>query len=246
MRALIVDADNSSRQRLRELLPTDLAIEVVGECETGLEAIAAVREKLPDLVFLDVQIPDLSGFDVVAALDPAEQPLVIFTTADEEYAVKAFEVSAFDYLLKPVEAQRLRLACERACERLAEMHSTTTVPFTRAFTFVRDRLVVRTGNSMTLLKTCEIRWIEACGNYVRLHTTSGVHTVREKLANLQSILDPKAFARVHRSTIVNIERITSLQPWFSGELIVIMDDGTELKLTRTYRRELESRVHFLF
>ena len=248
MRALIVDDESLSRKRIRQLLPADLGVEVIGECSNGLDAIDAVRAQRPDVLFLDVQMPELSGFDVLAALEPDEQPIVIFTTAYDEYAVKAFEVCAFDYLLKPIEPQRLRRACERVRDRLENERSSdtgNTAPVPGALAPMRDRLVVRTGNGMTLLKTCDIRWVEAAGNYVRLHTTNGSHLVREKLVNLLHILDANIFVRVHRSTIVNIEHVSSLQPWFSGEMIVFMDDGTQLKLSRTYRRELENRVYFL-
>ncbi len=251
MRALIVDDEPLSRTRLRQLLRVEADIEIVGECTSGTEAIAAIKELAPDIVFLDVQMPELDGFQVLEKLsgDVAEMPLVIFVTAFDEYAVRAFDVLALDYVLKPVSPERLASACARARAR-----TTSDVPNDRLMKLlaqlrddgrVRGRLFVRANNKMIQLDPAQVKYLEAAGNYVKIHALPGTYMVRSPLAEMEAMLDAASFARIHRSTIVNLDHVKEFQPWFSGEMIVLMQDGTKLKLSRTYRQEFEARHRIL-
>jgi two-component system LytT family response regulator len=199
---------------------------------------------VPDVVLLDIQMPELDGFEVVAALGEAHQPAVIFVTAHDQYALRAFEVHAFDYLLKPVDRDRLRLAMDRAISSppRAPQGSTTR----RILTLLeelnarergrgRDRLVVRTPERAFFLRADTIDWIEAAGKFVHLHVGRTIHALRESMAELEQELDPARFVRISRSAIVNLDRIQEIQPWFQGDYVLILADGTRLTSTRGYR-----------
>ena len=256
MRAIIVDDEPLSRMRLRQLLRAEPGVQIVAECATGAEAIEATRRLKPDVLFLDVQMPEIDGFGVLAALAD-DAPLVVFVTAFDEYAVRAFDVLALDYVLKPVAAERLAAACERARaallrhgspeqrdERLlallSQLRADGRVPDTGL-----KRLFVRTNGSVVVLNAADVSWIEAAGNYIKVHASSSTYTVRGRLTDMETVLDPNTFARIHRSTIVNLDHVNELQPWFSGEMLVLMRDGAKLKLSRTYRHEFETR-HRIF
>jgi two-component system LytT family response regulator len=202
----------------------------------------------------------VSGLDVLAALDPAERPLVIFVTAHDEYAVRAFEVHAVDYLLKPFDRERFQAAFERARalldhraalverEKLNALLSDTGKVSSSGngqSDLLHDRILVKTGTRVLFLDPGDIDWVEAAGNYVKLHVGQEEYIVRESITRLESMLATRQFARVHRSTIVNLNRVRELRPWFSGEMIIVMQTGTELKLSRTYRKDLERRVRIL-
>lgn len=256
MRAVVIDDERPSRIRLEQLLATEPDVDIVAQCTTGAEAIAAISELRPDVAFLDIQMPDMNGFEVLASLEPADVPLVVFVTAYDEYAVRAFDVLALDYLLKPIAPERLAATCARARSRLTNNHQSVTRQQqftdlleqlerdarvmqnggTRAIT---NRLLVRVDDRVVMIKTDEIKWIEAAGNYVRIHCDRSQYIVRESLTRLESVLDRERFARIHRSTIINLDRVKELQPWMSGEMLVIMEDGKQLKLSRTYRRQFE-------
>jgi two-component system LytT family response regulator len=244
VRVVVADDEPIGRQRLIRLLQAEPDTEVVAACADGEEAVEAIREHLPDVVLLDIQMPQLDGFEVVAALGEAQQPSVIFVTAHDQYALRAFEVRAFDYLLKPVEADRLRLAMDRATS--TQQRSAQGSVTRRILTLLeeinarergrgRDRLVVRTPERAFFLRADSVDWIEAAGKVVHLHVGRTVHALRESMAELEQELDPTRFVRVSRSVIVNLDRIQEIQPWFQGDYVLILADGTRLTSTRGYR-----------
>ena len=245
IRALVVDDEPLARRRLRRLLERDPEIETVSDCGDGHAAVAAITEHAPDLVFLDVQMPEIDGFAVLERLPAGRTPLVVFVTAYDQYALRAFEVSAVDYLLKPFDRRRFEKALQRAKARLAAeagdglgQRTLALLEELRARSSHLDRLVVKAGGRAFFLKTDEIDWIEAEGKYVRLHVGRESHLLREPIGTLEAQLDPRRFLRIHRSTIVNIDRIRELQPWFHNEYRVLLRDGTELMLSRGCRKKL--------
>ena len=246
IRTLIVDDESLAREKVRNFLLRDPQFEVVGECSNGPEAIAAIQESLPDLLLLDIQMPQMDGFSVLEAISSNRLPHVIFVTAYDQYALRAFEFHALDYLLKPFDWDRFEQTLQRAKDQLFKERSSQ---FNRGIQALLDqlkeqpryldRLVIKSSGRVFLLKTDEIDWIEAEGNYIRLHVSKESHLLRETISTLESQLDPKVFLRIHRSTIVNLNRIKELQSWFHGEFHVILKDGTQLLLSRTYREKLE-------
>lgn len=247
-KVLIVDDERLSRQRLRRLLALEPDCEIAGECENGNEALRALSRERPDIMFLDVQMPELDGFDVVRTIENS-RPLIIFISAFDEYALRAFEVHAFDYLLKPFDRRRFRESLNRAKSHLARDRSEPQDDKLRAlfehFAMNRrapDRIAVRTNGRVVFVKIDDVDWIEASDNYVCLHCGKDTHVLRETMGQLESRLDPARFLRVHRSAIVNLDRIKELQPWFRGDYRVLLRDGTELTLTKSHREKLESRL----
>lgn len=247
-KVLIADDERLSRRRIRRLLALDPDCDVIGECANGAEAVATLEKVRPDILFLDIQMPELDGFEVIQALREAK-PLVIFTSAYDEYAVRAFEVHAFDYLLKPFDGRRFLDSLTRAKDRIAQQRS--GLPDDRVVELLRtiskqqrspDRIAIRNNGRVLFVKLADIDWIEASDNYVCLHCGKDTHVVRETMSELESRLDPAQFLRVHRSAIVNLDRIKELQPWFRGDYRVILRDGTELTLTRNHREKLEGRL----
>jgi two-component system LytT family response regulator len=244
LRVVVADDEPLGRQRLVRLLQAEPETDVVAACADGEEAVLAIRAHVPDVVLLDIQMPQLDGFEVVAALGDAHQPAVIFVTAHDQYALRAFEVHAFDYLLKPVEQERLREAIGRAMSTpgRAQQGSTTRRILslleelnTRERARGRDRLVVRTPERAFFLRSETIDWVEAAGKFVHLHVGRSVHALRESMAELEQELDPARFLRISRSVIVNIDRIQEIQPWFQGDYVLILTDGIRLTSTRGYR-----------
>ena len=246
LRVVVADDEPIGRQRLVRLLQAEPDTDVVAACADGQEAVEAIREHAPDLVLLDIQMPCLDGFEVVAALGQAHQPAVIFVTAHDQYAVRAFEVHAFDYLLKPVDQDRLREAMgwALATRRGPQGSSTRRVLAlleelnARDRARGRDRLVVRTPERAIFLRTETIDWIEAAGKFVHLHVGRTTHALRESMAELEQELDSARFLRISRSAIVNLERIQEVQPWFQGDYVLILADGTRLTSTRGYRENM--------
>ena len=244
IRALIVDDEPLARRRIRRMLAHHADVEIIGDSANGGDAILLIRNQAPDLVFLDVLMPEMDGFAVLEALDAEALPLIIFVTAYDQYALRAFEVYALDYLLKPFDRQRFDKALQRAKARLANERSDINqralalLEELRAQTSHVERMVIKSGGRAFFLKTDEIDWIEAEGKYVRLHVGKESYLVREAISGLESQLDPKKFLRIHRSTIVNIDRVRELQPWFHNEYRVILRDGTELMLSRSCRKKL--------
>ncbi len=247
-KVLIVDDEPISRRRLRRLLAFESDCEVAGECENGMEAVQSLEREQVDILFLDVQMPEMDGFEVVHAI-ARSHPLIIFTSAFDEYALRAFEVQAFDYLLKPFDRRRFRESVQRARTQLTQTKS--PAPDDRILTLFEslansrsapDRIAIRNNGRVIFLKLSEIDWIEAADNYVCLHSGKDTHVLRETMSELEARLDPSRFIRVHRSAIVNLDRIKELQPWFRGDYKVVLSDGTELTLTKNHREKLESRL----
>src|ERR1044071_3263970 len=245
IRTLIVDDEPLARRKIRRMLSRDSDVEILGDCANGKEAIQAIGDSSPDLVFLDVQMPEIDGFDVLEALSPARVPFVIFVTAYDQYALRAFEVSAVDYLVKPFDRRRFEKSLQRAKARLANERGSDLNQQTlalleelKARSSHAERLVIKAGGRAFFLKTEEIDWIEAEGKYVRLHVGKESYLLREAIGSMEGQLDPKKFPRIHRSTIVNIDRIRELQPWFHNEYRVILKDGTQLMLSRSCRKKL--------
>jgi two-component system LytT family response regulator len=249
IRTLIVDDEPLARERLATLLGSEADIEVVAQCRDGEEAVAAIQDHTPDLVFLDVQMPQMNGFDVIEAVGTDRMPLVIFVTAYDQHALKAFQVRALDYILKPFDRERFTEALTRARKQI-EREETGDLG-RRLLALVKDlrrdqprsdRLVVKSGGRLFFLRMDEIDWIEAAGNYVRLHVGNTSHLLRETMNAIEGRLDPEKFFRIHRSRIVNMERIQEMQPWLNGEYAVVLRTGTRLTLSRGYREKLQERL----
>lgn len=247
MKTLIVDDEPLARERVRSLLKDECDIEIIGECANGTEAIAAIKSKAPDLLFLDVQMPGLDGFEVLRALENEPLPLVIFVTAYDQHALKAFEVHALDYLLKPFKPARFKATVERAREvfanRQAGAASKNLLALLGQVQPARERLTripVRINERVVFVKTEQIEYIESAGNYVVLHTGKENHVVRETLTALEEQLDPKQFLRISRSALVNLEQIKELQPLFKGEHAVLLRNGKQLTMTRGIREVQET------
>jgi len=254
-RTLVVDDEPAARDAIRGLLAGDPEIQLVGECPDGASAVAAIREHAPDLLFLDIQMPELDGFGVLRQLDPAELPVIVFVTAYDRYALRAFDVHAVDYLLKPFDDDRFLGALERAKTQarngkiialrqqlLDLLAHEAPVPVSAADGPYLRRLVVRADGRATVLDVGEIDWIEADGDHVRIHVKKVQHVLRETMKHLEGRLEPARFIRIHRSTIVNVERIRELQPYFRGEYVVLLHDGTSLKLSRSFKPRLEAAL----
>ena len=250
IRVLVVDDEVLAREKIREMAKDDPQIEIIGECANGGEAIAAIRAQMPDLLLLDVQMPEIGGFAVLEALSPPPPPPhVIFVTAYDQYAVRAFEVHALDYLLKPFDRERFHAAIERAKTQVRrkqddgfDQRILALLEQIKSKNKYHERLVVKTSGRVFFLDTDEINWIEAEGNYVNLHTSKKSYLLRETISNLETQLDPKKFIRIHRSAIVNIDFIKELQPWTHGEYHVILQNGTQLTLSRNYRENLQGAL----
>jgi two-component system LytT family response regulator len=247
IRLLIVDDEPLAREKIRTMLAGDTEIEIIGECANGAEAVAAVQSLRPDLMLLDVQMPQVDGFAVLEALGSGSLPPVIFVTAYDRYAIRAFEVHALDYLLKPFDRERLTAAIEHAKAQIRgardghlDQRILSLLKQIEAGSKYLERLVVKSGGRVFFLLTADIDWIGAEGNYVNVHTSRKSHLMRESISGLEAQLDPKEFIRIHRSTIVNLRRIKELQPWSHGEYHVILQDGTELTLSRNYRDNLQN------
>lgn len=242
LRTIIVDDEPLARERLKRFLRDESDVEIVAECGNGNEAIEKIRALRPDLVFLDIQMPEKNGFDVIKALGPKLVPTVIFVTAYDQYALKAFDVHALDYLLKPSTKERVHKAVGRARDHLSigpkdsiDGRLIALIEDLKQEKRYLDRLVVKSHGRVFFLKADEIDWIEAAGNYVKLHSGREAHMIRETMNGIEGKLDPQKFIRIHRSTVVNIDRIKELHPMFSGDYSVILRDDTELSLSRNYR-----------
>jgi two-component system LytT family response regulator len=244
IRALIVDDEPLARRHIRRLLERDAGVEVVADCADANQAASAIRELAPDLVFLDVQMPDADGFAVLETVGAGDMPLIIFVTAYDQYALRAFEVNALDYLLKPFDRKRFDKAMARARSRLAaekeelNRRALAILEELKAKTSKPERILIKAGGRAFFLKVDEIDWIEAEGKYVRLHVGRESYLLREGISSVEAQLDPKKFPRIHRSAIVNIERVRELQTLFNNEYHVILQDGTELTLSHGYRKKL--------
>ena len=245
IRTIIVDDVDLARERIKILLD-DADLEIVAECANGREAIKAIQTLKPDLVFLDIQMPKISGFEVVEAIGVEEMPAVIFVTAYDEFALRAFEVNAVDYLLKPFDQERLKKAVARARREIERQSPAGKVEekLRRLLKEVRSeprylkRIPVKSARGTILVLTEEIDWIGSAGHYVELHAGGEKHLIREQLSRLEGKLDPEKFVRIHRSKIVNLDSIKSLHPLFNGDHLIILKNGEELNLSRTYHEKL--------
>jgi two-component system LytT family response regulator len=226
IRTLVVDDEPLARSNLLVLLRADPEIEVVGECGSGVAAVDEIRRLAPELLFLDVQMPGCDGFEVLESLGGAAPPAVVFVTAYDRYALKAFEVEALDYLLKPFDDARFRRTLSRAKEQVRRASGKT------------DRIVVRSAGRVSFLRVAEIDWIEAADYYACLHVAGKSHLLRRKMSDLERELDPASFCRIHRSTIVNRDRVRELKLNAAGEYDVVLRDGTRLRMSRRYRDRL--------
>lgn len=246
---IVVDDEPLARDRVRGLLEVEPDVEILAECGSGVEALAAIAQRRPDLLILDIHMPEMDGFQLLAQLRPP-LPVVIFVTAFDQHAVQAFEAQAFDYLLKPFKPARFRAAIARARDQVARQQPDDVSKRLLALLETRpaatehlSRITVRDRNRVRFVKTSEIDWIEASGNYVVLHSGKENHVVRETLAAFEQQLSPKEFVRVSRSAIVNLDRVQHIEPAFNNEHVVALADGTRLPMTRSLR-ELQERLKF--
>lgn len=242
IRTLIVDDEPLARDRVRRFLRDQKDIEMIGECGNGADAVKTIKSEKPDLVFLDIQMPEKTGFEVIKSIGNATLPTVIFVTAYDQYALQAFEVHALDYLLKPFNKERFHIAVTRAREHIEgrrrgdlDERLVSLIEGIGNEKKYLERLVVKSVGRVFFLKTEEIDYIEAAGNYLKLHVGRDSHMIRETMNGIELKLDPSQFMRIHRSTVVNVDRIKELHPMFSGDYSVILRDGTELALSRNYR-----------
>jgi two-component system LytT family response regulator len=249
IRVLLVDDEPLARDMLREMLQSDPQVRIVGESCNGREALEAIRAESPELIFLDVQMPEVGGFEVLASLQKEKIPYVIFVTAYDQYAVRAFEVQALDYLLKPFDQERFDLSWQRAKAQLLrdrnggmDQRILTLLEELKTGKNYLERLVIKAAGRIYFLETEEIDWIEAEGNYVSVHSAKKTHLLRETISSLEAQLDPKKFVRIHRSSIIRLDFIQELQPWFHGEYRVILRDGTQLTLSRNHREKLQEAL----
>jgi two-component system LytT family response regulator len=240
LRVLIVDDEPLARRRLARLLKHEADVVVVGECGDGESAVSALERLTPDLLLLDVQLPGMDGLAVLDAARPARSPAVVFVTAYDRYAVQAFEREAVDYLVKPVDGERLRSAVARARRRLGR-HGRNDL--TRALGALpngkpAERLLVMSRGRGVFVRVAEIEWIEARGNTVHLHAAGVVHRLRGPLARLHERLDPERFRRVSRSAVVNLDHVKEIEPWFHGDAVILLESGRKVRLSRRYRRQM--------
>jgi two-component system LytT family response regulator len=248
-RVLIVDDEPLARKRIRRMLGGESDMTVVGECADGVSAVSAIHDLSPDLVFLDVQMPAMNGLDVIRALGPRRLPALVFVTAYDTYALQAFEADALDYLLKPFDPMRFRETLQRVRRRLGEPGGDEISEQIRrmascigAKSKYLQRLVVKTGDRALLLPIGEVDWLEAAGNYVCVHAGRQNHIIRESLSSLEARLDPERFVRIHRSTVINLDRIRELRPHWHGDYKLILQSGQVLPLSRRYRHALTEKL----
>jgi two-component system, LytTR family, response regulator len=245
IRTLLIDDEPIARKGIRILLKSAPDIQVVGECGDGIEAVEMISGLHPDLIFLDIQMPELDGFGVLEALDKHDVPVVIFVTAYDEYAMKAINAHALDYLLKPVKQEQFRIALNRARAMLqfgktAEFDKKLTeiMKYVSASRKYLERLVIKSAQSVVIVQAHDVDWIEAYGDYVKIHTREKKYLLRQKISTLEESLDPERFLRIHRSAIVQIDRIQEMRPLTNGDYTIFLKDGTRLPLSRSYREKI--------
>jgi len=253
IRTLIVDDDALARQRIAALVAADAELVLAGECASGADAIRLLRGSPPDLVFLDVQMPGVDGFGVVGEIGAASMPVTVFVSAHVEFALRAFDAYALDYLLKPFDEERFRTAVQRAKEAVRSRRTLEDARIAALLSFLQDperprypeTLAIKAGSRHRFVPVAEIDYLEADGNYIRIHSGTTRHTLHKSLTELeQRVLDPDRFVRIHRSTIVNLARIAFVEPVLHGDLTVTLKDGTRLPCSRRFRARLQEKVHF--
>jgi two-component system, LytTR family, response regulator len=244
VRVLIVDDEAVARRRIRRLLSAEADVTIIGECADGRSAVEAFARDRPEIAFLDIQMPELDGFDVLQAVAPDARPGIVFVTAFDRFALRAFDVHAIDYLLKPFTRERFRTALSRARERLERRgdhgRMTAFVEHLRTTRRSAATIAVRTGDRIVVINWDDVDWIEAADNYVTLHVGGKEFLLRETLTSIEQQLDPERFVRIHRSTIVPINRIAELRPAGHGDVNVVLRNGARLLLTRTWRDRLQN------
>jgi two-component system LytT family response regulator len=249
--ACIVDDEELARRGIRSRLSPHDDVAVVAECASGREAVDAIQRHDPDLVFLDVQMPGLDGFDVIDAVGTGAMPVVIFVTAYDEHALRAFDVHALDYLLKPLDEERFTEALDHARARIADQEAgrfeskladlLAGIDEAGSTAEATTRFVVKSGGRVRFVKAEAIEWVEAAGDYVQIHTADQKHLLRKTMKEMEAALASERFLRIHRSTIINVDHLREMRPYGSnGEYIAVLDDGTKRKLSRTYRDEVDS------
>ena len=247
LRTLVVDDEPIARARVVSLLESERDVDVVGECSNGREVLSAIERTSPDVLFLDIQMPEGDGLDLARVLQAQGAPAVVFVTAFDAYALSAFDVRAIDYLLKPFSAERFRSALGRAREHVEHRRQFQDLPPAPApdrdrVATHRDRLMIKASGRIHFVRMSEIDYCEAAGNYVRIHVGRVEHLVRDTMNRLESQLDRGQFVRIHRSTIVNVDRIHEMQSSFNGEYIVLLQTGRRLTLSRGYRDAIQGRL----
>ena len=249
MRVIIADDEPLARSKIRLMLNNEAGVQVLAECQNGSDTVQALRAYKPDLLFLDIRMPDLDGFEVLSKSPNPEMPFVIFTTAYDSHAVKAFEAHALDYLLKPFDQERLHQALDRARaellkakDREAAQNILRYLSETGNQVALNRRLIVKSGGRIVFLSFDEIDWVEAAANYVRIHVGKQAYLLRKGIGEIAERLDPAQFIRIHRSAMVNVQKIKELQPVNSGEYILVLKDGKELPCSRGYRAGLQEFV----
>jgi two-component system, LytTR family, response regulator len=248
IRTLVVDDESVARRGIRQHLRSESDIEIIGECDDGATAVASITELQPDLVFLDLQMPELGGFDVIESVGLGRMPAVIFVTAFDQFAVRAFDVHALDYVLKPIEGERFARALQRARQHLSRPADQLGQSIAAALKELdraalrswSRRLAIRSAGRIVLVEVRDIDRCEAAGNYVEVHVGAKAHLVRETMTSLESRLDPQQFVRISRSSIVNIERVRELHPMFSGDFVAVMADGARIIGSRRFRETLDA------
>ena len=251
VRALIVDDEPLARAHLRSLLRDRGDVDVIGECGDGRSAIDQIRKLTPELVLLDIQMPELDGLEVIREVGAADMPAVVFVTAYDEHALAAFEVHAFDYILKPVSRQRFTAAIDRVVGLIrtdapaAERPLDALIEAMRAERTALDRIAVKADGRVVFIRVNEIDWIEADDDLVRIHAGKVIHTHRSTLTHLEDRLPASKFLRIHRSTLVNVDRIREIQPWFQGDWVLILADGTRLHSGKSYRSKVREYIERL-
>lgn len=253
IRTIIADDEHLARKKLRLLLDSEPGVQVVAECQDGLQTVSAVQTHRPDLLLIDIRMPDMDGFQVLKQIASDELPVVVFTTAYDQFAIRAFEAHALDYLLKPFDGERLHHAVERAGAELLKLHDRDLAGRILDLLAknaepkmdskqVDDRMVIRAGGKVVFLDVKEIDWIEAAANYVKLNVGKDSYLLREGIGSISERLDPDRFVRIHRSVIVNVRKIKELQPCESGEYIAVLRNGKELSCSRGYRTQLQRLI----
>lgn len=248
MRVMIVDDEPLARERIRTLLAAESDVEIAAEHGDGVSAADAILLEQPDVVFLDVQMPGMTGFEVVGAVGPERMPLVVFVTAYDEFALRAFDAHAIDYLVKPVGVDRFRAAVERVRTQLRgrdreglESRLRTLVEAARPAEHM-DRFLVKRGSRFVFVRVEDVRWLEAADNYVNVHTAAGAEMLRSTLSSLEARLDPRRFVRVHRGAIINIDHLQTMEPWGQGEYLLTLAGGAQITSSRTYRARIRQAL----
>ncbi len=248
LRVMVIDDEPLVRNGITKFLKAQSGIELTEQAGDGIEAVRLIEQSRPDLIFLDVQMPEMNGFEVLACLDKVERPAVVFVTAYDRYALKAFEVHAIDYLLKPFDENRLQEALSQVRARLEDRSNGFDDRLSALLTGFEERknrierFMVRSGGRIYFVDVDEVSWLEAADNYVRLHAGEKRHLIRDTIKNLEARLDPERFVRIHRSAMINVKLVAEMRPLASGDCDLILKDGTELRVSRSYRESFEKNV----